>query len=313
MKIHLGIKDISELSNSVVTSGTFDGVHIGHQKILARLRQAANEINGETVVITYWPHPRMVLKPWDTSLKLLSTFPEKATLLEQYGVDHLVKVPFTPEFAQMSSEEYIKVILNERVHTKKLIIGYDHRFGKNREGCLETLQDFAPKYNYEVEEIPRQDIDAIGVSSTKIRKALETGDVKTANEYLGRPYAVTGMVVHGKKLGRTIGYPTANIHVKENFKLIPADGIYAVKVCNKYRKRDGMLNIGNRPTIGGSDKTIEVHIFDFSDDIYDSEISVEFIDLIRKEEKFESVDLLKAQLQKDEIAVKARIADYTEL
>ncbi|MFT6970854.1 MAG: riboflavin kinase/FMN adenylyltransferase [Roseivirga sp.] len=313
MKIHLGIKDISELSNSVVTSGTFDGVHIGHQKILARLRQAANEINGETVVITYWPHPRMVLKPWDTSLKLLSTFPEKATLLEQYGVDHLVKVPFTPEFAQMSSEEYIKVILNERVHTKKLIIGYDHRFGKNREGCLKTLQDFAPKYNYEVEEIPRQDIDAIGVSSTKIRKALETGDVKTANEYLGRPYAVTGMVVHGKKLGRTIGYPTANIHVKENFKLIPADGIYAVKVCNKYRKRDGMLNIGNRPTIGGSDKTIEVHIFDFSDDIYDSEISVEFIDLIRKEEKFESVDLLKAQLQKDEIAVKARIADYTEL
>jgi riboflavin kinase/FMN adenylyltransferase len=313
MKIQLGIKDITELNNSVVTSGTFDGVHVGHQKILARLRQAADEINGETVVITYWPHPRMVLKPWDNSLKLLSTFPEKATLLEKYGVDHLVKIPFTQEFAQMSSEEYIRVILNERVHTKKLIIGYDHRFGKNREGGLDTLQALADQYNYEVEEIPRQDIDEIGVSSTKIRRALETGDVKTANEYLGKPYTVSGMVVHGKKLGRTIGFPTANIHIKENYKLIPADGIYAVKVCNKYKKRDGMLNIGNRPTVGGDDKTIEVHIFDFSDDIYDSEISVEFIDLIRKEEKFETVDLLKGQLAKDELAVKARLKTYKEL
>ena len=312
MKIHLGIKDIEELNNSVVTSGTFDGVHFGHQKILTRLREAADEINGETVVITYWPHPRMVLKPWDPSLKLLSTFPEKATLLEKYGVDHLVKIPFTQEFAQMSSEEYIRVILHERVHTKKLIIGYDHHFGKNREGNLQTLQEFAPKYDFEVEEIPRLDIDAIGVSSTKIRRALETGDVKTANEYLGRPYSVSGMVVHGKQLGRTIGYPTANIHIKESYKLIPADGIYAVKVCNKYQKRDGMLNIGHRPTVGGDDKTIEVHIFDFSDDIYDSEISLEFIDLIRKEEKFESVEQLKAQLQQDEIAVKARLAQFSE-
>jgi riboflavin kinase/FMN adenylyltransferase len=312
MKIHLGIKDIEELSNSVVTSGTFDGVHFGHQKILARLREAADEINGETVVITYWPHPRMVLKPWDPSLKLLSTFPEKATLLEKYGVDHLVKIPFTQEFAQMSSEEYIRVILNERVHTKKLIIGYDHHFGKNREGNLQTLQEFAPKYDFEVEEIPRLDIDAIGVSSTKIRRALEVGDVKTANEYLGRPYSVAGMVVHGKQLGRTIGYPTANIHIKETYKLIPADGIYAVKVCNKYQKRDGMLNIGHRPTVGGDDKTIEVHIFDFSDDIYDSEISLEFIDMIRKEEKFESVEQLKTQLQHDEIAVKARLAQFSE-
>lgn len=312
MKIHLGIKDITELKNSVVTSGTFDGVHVGHQKILARLRQVADEINGETVVITYWPHPRMVLKPWDNSLKLLSTFPEKATLLERYGVDHLVKIPFTQEFAQMSSEEYIRVILNERVHTKKLIIGYDHRFGKNRDGGLETLQSYASQYNYEVEEIPRQDIDEIGVSSTKIRRALETGDVKTANEYLGRPYTVSGMVVHGKKLGRTIGFPTANIHIKENYKSIPADGIYAVKVCNKYKKRDGMLNIGNRPTVGGDDKTIEVHIFDFCDDIYDSEISVEFIDIIRKEEKFDSVDQLKAQLQQDEIAVKTKLGAYKE-
>ncbi|KYG80850.1 bifunctional riboflavin kinase/FMN adenylyltransferase [Roseivirga seohaensis] len=310
MKIHLGTNDITELRNAVVTSGTFDGVHVGHQKILARLREEADRIGGETVLITYWPHPRQVLKPWDNSLKLLTTFPEKATVLEKYGVDHLVKIPFTQEFAQMSSEEYIRVILTERVHTKKLIIGYDHRFGKNRDGGLKELQEFAPKYGYEVEEIPRQDIDEIGVSSTKIRRSLEIGDVKTANEYLGRPYSVAGMVVHGQKIGRTIGFPTANIHVKESYKLIPADGIYAVQVCNKYTKRDGMLNIGNRPTIGGDDKTIEVHIFDFDEDIYDSEISVEFIDLIRREEKFSSVEALKNQLKQDEIAVKACLSNY---
>ena len=312
MKIHLGTNDITELKNSVVTSGTFDGVHVGHQKILARLREEADKIGGETVLITYWPHPRQVLKPWDNSLKLLTTFPEKATVLEKYGVDHLVKIPFTKEFAQMSSEEYIRVILSERVHTKKLIIGYDHRFGKNRDGGLKELEAFGPKYGFEVEEIPRQDIDEIGVSSTKIRRALETGDVKTANEYLARPYSVAGMVVHGQKIGRTIGFPTANIHVKETYKLIPADGIYAVQVCNKYTKRDGMLNIGNRPTIGGEDKTIEVNIFDFDEDIYDSEISVEFIDLIRREEKFNSVDELKAQLQRDEAAVKACLSNYKE-
>lgn len=310
MKIHLGTETIKGLKNVVVTSGTFDGVHVGHQKILARLREVADKINGETVLITYWPHPRMVLKPWDHSLKLLTTFPEKANLLEKYGVDHLVKIPFTHEFAQMSSEEYIKVILHERVQTKKLIIGYDHRFGKNREGGLEALQTFAPKYGYEVEEIPRQDIDEIGVSSTKIRRALEIGDVKSANEYLGRPFCINGMVVHGQKLGRTIGYPTANIHIKETYKLIPADGIYAVQVCNKYQRLNGMLNIGHRPTIGGDDKTIEVHIFDFNQDIYDSEISVEFIDLIRKEEKFSSVEELRQQLKKDETAVRACLENY---
>ena len=308
MKIHLGTETIKNIENAVVTAGTFDGVHLGHQKILARLRDIADETGGETVLITYWPHPRLVLKPWDNSLLLLSTFPEKVTLLEKYGVDHLVKIPFTQEFAQMTPEEYIRVVLHERVKTGKMIIGYDHRFGKDRSGGLEELRQFAPKFGFEVEEIPRQDIDEIGISSTKIRRALETGNVATANQYLGRNYSVAGKVIHGEKVGRSLGFPTANIEVKESYKLIPADGIYAVKVCNKYKKMDGMLNIGQRPTVGGENKTIEVHIFDFNEDIYDSEISIEFIDHIRNEVKFESLDALKHQLKKDEKAVRARLS-----
>ncbi|GAB5527998.1 MAG: bifunctional riboflavin kinase/FAD synthetase [Roseivirga sp.] len=309
MKIHLGTEPIKDIRNAVVTSGTFDGVHVGHQKILSRLREVANQKEGETVMITYWPHPRMVLKPLDNTLKLLSTFPEKANLLETYGVDHLVKIPFTREFSQMTPEEYIRIVLHERIQTSHIITGYDHRFGKNREGGLEHLMNYADKYHYSVEEIPRQDIEEIGVSSTKIRKALEAGDVSLANQYLGRPYTVSGLVVKGQQLGRTLGFPTANISVKENYKLIPADGIYAVKVCNKYRKRDGMLNIGHRPTVGGEHKTIEVHIFDFDDDIYNTEISLEFIDRVREEVRFESVDQLKLQLQKDEKSVRAILSD----
>ena len=305
MKIHLGTETIKGLQNAVVTSGTFDGVHVGHQKILQRLREVADQNNGQTVLITYWPHPRLVLYPKDHGLRLLSTFPEKATLLERYGIDHLVKIPFTNEFSQLSSEEYIRIILHERIQTKKLIIGYDHRFGKNREGSFDDLVRHSSTFNYEVEEISRQDVDAIGVSSTKIREALDKGLVKTANQYLGRPYSLTGMVVKGNQLGRTIGFPTANISIKEPYKLIPADGIYAVKVCNKYQKRDGMLNIGNRPTVGGTAKTIEAHIFDFQEDIYDQEISIEFIDQIRKEVKFNNLDELKAQLFQDEQAVRS--------
>lgn len=308
MKIHLGTEAIEDIKNAVVTSGTFDGVHVGHQKILTRLKEEAQRIGGETVVITYWPHPRLVLKPWDQSLQLLSTFPEKANLLEEFGIDHLVKIPFTKEFAHMSPEEYISIILAERIQTKKIIIGYDHRFGKNRSGGLEELHEFSEKYGYEVEEIPRQDIDEIGISSTKIRRALEIGDVQQANTYLGRDYTITGHVVHGNKIGRSLGFPTANISVKENYKLIPSDGIYAVRVCHEYNKYHGMLNIGNRPTIGGDNKTIEVNIFDFDSDIYESEITLEFVDLIRKEIKFNSLDELKKQLAADKTSVKERLS-----
>ncbi len=312
MKIHLGTEKIAEIKNAVVTSGTFDGVHLGHQKILNRVKQLAENINGETVLITYWPHPRLVLRPWDHSLQLLSTFPEKANLLEKYGVDHLVKIPFTQEFAQMSPEDYIRIILHDRISTKQLVIGYDHRFGKDRSGGLRELQQYASKYAYDVEEISRQDVDAIGISSTKTRRALESGDVAGANAFLGRPYSVSGIVARGSQNGRKLGFPTANVRIKENYKLIPADGVYAVKVCNKYRKLDGMLNIGHRPTIGGEDKTIEAHIFEFSDDIYDTEITIEFIERIREEQKFESLEMLKAQLVKDEEAVKAVLENYKQ-
>lgn len=308
MKIHLGTEKIHEIENAVVTAGTFDGVHIGHQKILSRIRDVADQTNGQTVLITYWPHPRLVLKPWDNTLLLLSTFPEKANLLEAHGIDHLVKIPFTRDFASMSPEEYIQVVLHERIKTSKMIIGYDHRFGKDRSGGLDELKAFAPKYSYEVEEISRQDIDEIGISSTKIRRALASGDIATANKYLGRSYNVTGLVVHGNKRGRSIGYPTANIEVKENYKLIPTDGVYAVKVCNKYQKFDGMLNIGNKPTVGGENRTIEVNIFDFNQDIYNTEISIEFIDRIRDEMKFDSLDGLKHQLEEDEKVVRNRLS-----
>ncbi len=308
MKIHLGTEKIHEIENAVVTAGTFDGVHIGHQKILNRIRDVADKTNGQTVLITYWPHPRLVLKPWDNTLLLLSTFPEKANLLEAQGIDHLVKIPFTRDFASMSPEEYIKVVLDERINTRKMIIGYDHRFGKDRSGGLDELKAFAPKYNFDVEEISRQDIDEIGISSTKIRTALQSGDITTANTYLGRNYCVSGRVIHGNQLGRSIGYPTANIEVKENYKLIPADGVYAVKVCNKYTKFDGMLNIGQKPTIGGENKTIEVNIFDFNQDIYNTEITIEFVDHVRNEIKFDSLDSLKLQLAEDEKAVRNRLS-----
>ncbi len=308
MKIHLGSNAIEDVKSAVVTSGTFDGVHLGHQKILKRLKEEAQRLNGETVLITYWPHPRLVLKPWDDSLQLLSTFPEKANLLEDLGIDHLVKIPFTKEFSQISAEEYVRVILNERIKTQKIIIGYDHRFGINRSGGLNELHQYSDQYNYEVEEIPRQDIDEIGISSTKIRRALEIGDVKQANSFLGRNYSLTGSVVHGEKIGRSLGFPTANIFIKQKYKLIPADGIYAVKVCINYNKYQGMLNIGQRPTIGGDNKTIEVNIFDFDKDIYNTEISIEFVDLIRKEIKFDSLEALKKQLQEDKETVKERLS-----
>ena len=284
-------------------------VFISVIKILKRISQVAQEIEGETVLITYWTPSEISSKPWDNSLQLLSTL-EKANLLEKLGIDHLVKIPFTKEFSQMTPEEYIKVILHERINTSKLIIGYDHRFGKDRSGGLEQLIEFAPQYNYEVEEISRQDIDEIGISSTKTRRALESGNVNTANNFLGRPYGITGIVSHGNKNGRKLSFPTANIKIKENYKLIPKDGVYKAKVCNKYKKLYGMLNIGKRPTVGGENKTIEVHIFDFDQDIYGGEISVEFIQRIREEKKFDSLEQLKDQLEDDQKQVQAILADY---
>jgi riboflavin kinase / FMN adenylyltransferase len=301
MKIYHGIEDFVRLHYAVVTSGTFDGVHVGHQKILSRLRETASKNNGETVVITYWPHPRLVLHPEDTSLKLLNTFEEKAELLKAQGIQHLIRIPFTKEFSQLSSEQFITQIIVKTIGTKKLVIGHDHHFGKNREGSFEQLLLNASTYGFEVEEIPRQDVDHVGVSSTKIRKALEEADIETATHFLGSPYTITGRVVMGDKLGRILGYPTANIEIDTTYKLVPADGIYAATIQYEHKRFMGMLYIGNRPTVKGIKRNIEVNIFDFSKDIYGESLTIYFHKLIRTDNKFNDLEELKTQLHIDRI------------
>lgn len=306
MKIYHGIDDFTRLDYAVVTSGTFDGVHVGHQKILQRLSEIATKNGGETVVITFWPHPRLVLHPEDDALKLLNTFEEKAALLKEQGVQHLIRIPFTKEFSQLTSDEFIRNILVDTIGTKTLVIGYDHRFGKNREGSFEQLKLNAHLYGFEVEEIPRQDIDHIGVSSTKIRHALEVGDIKTATHLIGREYTLTGIVIKGDKIGRLMGYPTANIELDTKYKQIPSDGIYAVSVSHEKRTYQGMLYIGNRPTINGIKRNIEVNIFNFEAEIYGESLTVHFHAYIRGDMKFNDLEELKQQLHQDKIdALKA--------
>lgn len=299
MKIYYHLDDFSRLPFAVVTSGTFDGVHLGHQRILTRLKEVAQKYGGETVVITFWPHPRLVLYPDDNSLRLLNTFEEKAELIKEQGIQHLVRIPFTREFSNLSSVEFITKILVETIGTKKLVIGYDHRFGHNREGSFEELKLNGPRYGFDVEEIPRQDVDHVAVSSTKIRHALEQGDIVTANQLLGKPYLLTGRVIKGDKIGRLIGFPTANLEIDSQLKLIPADGIYAVTVRHGNVKHGGMLYIGYRPTIGGSHKSIEVNIFNFDSDIYGESLTLHIHTLIRMDTRFNDLDDLRKQLEHD--------------
>jgi riboflavin kinase / FMN adenylyltransferase len=299
MNVYYGIKEFTKLENAVVTSGTFDGVHLGHQKILNRLNEVASSTDGQSVVITFYPHPRSVISPDNQTISLLSTLDEKIELLEKNGVNHLVIIPFTREFSELTSEEFIQKILIETIGTKTLVIGFDHRFGKNREGGFDYLKANKERYGFEIQEIPRHDLENVGISSSKIRKALLEGDVPTADHFLGRNYSITGVIVKGKQLGRTIGFPTANIQVREIAKLIPADGVYAVKVYYQQNEFGGMLNIGNRPTVDGTFKTIEVNIFDFDKEIYGENLKVEFIQKIRNEQKFNGLDELKAQISLD--------------
>ncbi len=299
MKVHQGLEAFVKLPFAVVTSGTFDGVHIGHQKILARVREIAQANNGQTVVITYWPHPRLIVSTDSSDLKLLSTIHEKIELLAKNGVDHLVIISFTKEFSLLSSEEFITQVLVDKIGTKKLVIGYDHRFGKNREGSFEHLKHNAYAYGFEVEEIPRQDIDDVAVSSTRIRNALSAGHIHIANEYLGNLYSLSGQVVGGDQIGRKLGFPTANLSLAESYKLIPMDGIYAVKVACRETIYKGMLYIGTRPTLDGRMRTIEVNIFDFNETIYGESLTVYFIDLIREDQKFSDMAALQRQLLQD--------------
>jgi riboflavin kinase / FMN adenylyltransferase len=302
MKIYHGLEDFVKLNYAVVTSGTFDGVHVGHQKILRRLQEIAQTCGGETVVITFWPHPRLVLHPEDTTLKLLNTFEEKAEYLRELGINHLIRIPFTKEFSQLSGEDFIHSILVDTIGTKKLVIGYDHHFGKNREGSFEQLKANAPRYGFEVEEIPKLEVDHLGVSSTLIRKALEEGNVDIATPLLGKPYSITGRVVPGDKLGRILGFPTANVEIDTKFKLIPSDGIYAVTVKHEHSPYQGMMYIGNRPTINGSKRNIEVNIFDFNKEIYGEAITIYFHKLLRSDTRFQNLEQLKEQLAQDKIA-----------
>lgn len=292
---------------TVLTIGTFDGVHLGHQKIVERVVTTARQEGLLATVFTFFPHPRMVVQH-DKGLKLIHTLEEKKQLLQQLGVDLLVVQPFNEAFAQLTAEEFVSTILVEHLNVKKVIIGYDHRFGRNRTANIDDMRLFGKKYGFAVEEISVQEVDEVSVSSTKIREALNKGDVTTAEHYLGTPYSLTGRVVHGLKLGRTLGYPTANIQVTEDYKLIPKDGVYAVYSYIGGCKVYGMMSIGKNPTIEGKGASIEVYFFDFNSNLYDQKLTIEFVQYLREEQKFATIDLLKKQLQDDETAARKAIA-----
>lgn len=303
MRIYHHISELSNLTNSIVTIGTFDGVHLGHQQIIKRLVELKKKQGGEIVLFTFAPHPRKVLFPSQTDLKLITTTQEKCELLQQFGVDHVLVYPFTKAFSQMQAQDYISDIIAKGLKTKTLVIGYDHRFGSNREGNIELLKQCSSVYHFNVEEIPAQEINQLNISSTRIRKAIDEGDIKTANEFLGYSFFVTGTVIKGKQLGRTIGYPTANIFIEDTDKLIPKIGVYAVNVILNGITYKGMLNVGTNPTTDTDYKIkIEVNIFDFDKDIYGETLKVEFVKWIRNEEKFANLDELKQALANDKIA-----------
>lgn len=283
----------------MITIGTFDGVHIGHKKIIERLVNTAKKNHLKSVVLTFFPHPRMVLQK-DANIKLLNTIEERSHILEQLGLDVLVIKKFTKEFSRLTAEEFVSEILVKQLHAKKIIIGYDHHFGRNRSANIEDLKVFGQQYHFDVEEISAQDINEVSVSSTKIRNALVEGHIKTANKYLGNCFMLTGKVVKGKGLGNTIGFPTANLDIKEAYKLIPKQGVYIVKTSINNQIVFGMMNIGLNPTIDSNNKqSIEIHLFNFNESIYHKTLTIELLDRIRDEQKFDSVEDLKIQLQKD--------------
>ncbi len=301
MQVHRDLDHLPEFRNAVVTIGTFDGVHLGHRYILQQLEQAAAACNGETVIVTFDPHPREVLASSAQPVKLLTTLPEKIALLEKQGIDHLVVVPFTKAFSELSAQAYLEDFLIARFHPHTIIIGYDHRFGHNREGGLELLEAEKEKYGFELIEIPQQVVHDLTVSSTKIRKSLQDGNIQLANELLGYRYFMTGTVVHGDKMGRQLGFPTANLKLGDERKLIPAEGIYAVQVSlnRHWTTIPAVMSIGTRPTFNGTDLRLEVHIFDFNREIYGQTLTVYFEEYIRANQKFDNIDDLVKQIAAD--------------
>ncbi|MGK4566778.1 bifunctional riboflavin kinase/FAD synthetase [Flavobacterium sp. 3HN19-14] len=300
MKIFHSITDFSSDAKTIVTLGTFDGVHIGHTKIIERLLQNASDSGCETLLLTFFPHPRMVLQD-QSEIKLLNTIGEKSMLLEKTGLDNLVIHPFDKVFSRLTAEEFVKNILVDQFNISKIIIGHDHRFGRNRTASIDDLVVFGDLYGFEVEQISPQEINEVAVSSTKIRNALKDGNITLANKYLGYHYMLTGTVVKGKQLGRTLGYPTANIHIPETYKLVPQHGIYVVSSEIDGKLVYGMMSIGTNPTVGGESETIEINYFDLDEDLYGRTISVSILSRIRDEEKFNSIEALKEQLHRDKI------------
>jgi riboflavin kinase/FMN adenylyltransferase len=315
MQIHYHTEQLPAFRRAVITIGTFDGVHTGHAQILQQLRQEAARIDGETVIVTFFPHPRKVVRGGVAAVQLLNTLEEKIRLLSWQEVDHLVVVPFTEAFSQMTAEQYVKEFLLEKFHPHTVIIGYDHRFGQGRLGDYHLLEQFSQSEGFELQEIPVHLLDAVSVSSTRIREAIAQADIGEANQLLGYPYFFSGRVMQGRQLGRTIGFPTANLQVGSPEKLIPGDGVYAVEVSvvdsgdvmlviDRWK---GMMNIGMRPTVDGRERTIEVHIFDLNLDLYGRELRVSVKQFLRGEEKFAGLDALKAQLAKDRDAAIAAL------
>lgn len=299
MQVISGLENIYKIKDSILTQGTFDGVHTGHLKILNSIVSLAKVSNCKSVLLTFDPHPRQILSSENNNIKLLSSLDEKLELLENTGLDYVIVINFDKNFAEMSAEDFVKKILVEKIGVKTMVVGYDHRFGRNREGTFADLEKLSNKYNFNVKEIEAFDIENAVVSSTKIRKSLLQGDVFTANKYIGRYYQLGGTVIEGKRLGTEIGYPTANIKVDNNEKLIPANGVYAVKVKYKNKLYGGMLNIGNRPTIQNAKWSVEVNIFEFNKNIYNENLTICFISRMREEKKFDSIEELKNQLTKD--------------
>lgn len=299
MKVYRSIEEFENKGKTAVTIGTYDGVHSGHQVIIKQLKDEAKKIAGESVLLTFFPHPRMVLYPDDNDLRLLNTIEERIELLDKAGIDHLIIHPFSKEFSRLSSTEFVRDILVNQLNVASLVIGYDHHFGRNREGSFEHLQELAPLYDFKVEEIAAQAIQQVNISSTKIRNSLNNGEINAANQFLGYNYFIEGTVVEGNQKGREIGFPTANIKVDEWYKLVPAKGVYAVKIFIDNTCYDGMLNIGTRPTIDGTTETIEVNIFNFNQNIYNKTVRIEFYERIRNEQKFEQFSDLKKQLEID--------------
>lgn len=301
MKIFEGISSLQQIPNAVLTQGTFDGVHIGHKGIITHLVQEARRLKGESVMITFYPHPRLILQPEDNNLKLLTTLEEKIALLKKIGLQNLIVLPFNHEISQLSPLEYIRDLIVAKIQPAKIIVGYDHRFGKNREGSITDLLKFGETFGFEVEQINARAVEEITVSSTKIRNALEEGNISLANEYLGYSYVFAGTVEKGMQLGRTMGYKTANIQVNDTMKRLPGNGIFAAIGYVNGQALPGMLSIGTNPTIKEKGNSIEIHFFDFDQDIYDQEVKIELVKKIRDEEKFSGLDGLVQQLKKDEV------------